>query len=103
MGQFSEVLSRIPELARDAVEAQVGTRFDRAHLCRLGESSVDFELAYYLVDADYNRHMDVQQAVILALFQRLAELDVEFAYPTRTLHVHATGGLAPSGHTMTSK
>lgn len=83
----AELLKRIPVLARDAVSEQNETRFDRAHLCRFGDSSVDFELVYYLANRDYNRHMDVQQAVLIGLFQRFAELGIGFAYPTRTLYV----------------
>lgn len=97
------VLARIPEVVREVVAEQPGTRLDRAHLCRFGDSSIDFEVAYYLSDSDYNRHMDVQQAVLLALFRRFAELGVGFAYPTRTLHVHPPDALSPSKNTMSSK
>jgi small-conductance mechanosensitive channel len=35
--------------------------------------------------------MDVQQAINLAIFARFAREGVDFAYPTRTLHI--AGGL----------
>ncbi|MDP2310617.1 MAG: mechanosensitive ion channel family protein [Pseudomonadota bacterium] len=83
----AELLARIPVLAGELVAEQSKTRFDRAHLCRFGDSSVDFELVYYLADRDYNRHMDVQQAILIGLFRRFGELGIGFAYPTRTIHV----------------
>lgn len=88
----ADMLAQIPVVAREVVAEQPETRFDRAHLVRFGESSIDFELAYFLADSDFNRHMDVQQAVLLALFRRFAELGVVFAYPTRTLYLHSPGG-----------
>jgi small-conductance mechanosensitive channel len=81
-------LATVPALVRALVEAQKDTRLDRAHLFRLGDSSIDFEVVYYVASSDYNRHMDVQQAVLLSLIRRFADLDIGFAYPTRTLYVH---------------
>lgn len=98
----AELLARIPDLAREVVAEQRATRFDRAHLCRFGESSIDFEVAYYLADSDYNRHMDVQQAILLGLFRRFGELGIGFAYPTRTLNLHLPPSLQSSLDIMTS-
>lgn len=99
----ADMLTRIPDVVREVVEQQSATRFDRAHLCRFGESSIDFEVAYYITDSDYNRHMDIQQAVLLSLFRRFAAMGVGFAYPTRTLHLNPPGRLSFSADTMTSK
>lgn len=83
-------LERIPGLIREAVEAQAQTRFDRSHFARYGESSLDFETVYYVLDPDYNRYMDIQQAVNLAIHHAFEDAGIEFAYPTRTLFVQAT-------------
>jgi small-conductance mechanosensitive channel len=39
---------------------------------------------------NYNRFMDVQQAVNLLLLRRFAEAGIEFAYPTQTLYLART-------------
>lgn len=92
-------LERIPGIVRRIVEAQARVRFDRAHFARLGESSLDFEVVYWVLDADYNLHMDILQAINLALMRELAREEVGFAYPTRTLHVaeprRVEGALTP--------
>lgn len=80
-------VKRIPEVLRAAVEAQELTQFDRAHFQAYGESSLDFEVVYYVLTADYNQYMDVQQAINLHIFEEFNNLGVEFAYPTRTLFV----------------
>lgn len=81
-----EKLRRIPEWLREAVEAQPRTRFDRAHFKEYGDSALVFEVVYYVLDRDYNRYMDVQQGVNLAIFERFAREAVDFAYPTRTVY-----------------
>lgn len=87
-------LKAVPQWLREAVEAQPRTRFDRAHFKEYGDSALVFEIVYYVLDRDYNLHMDVQQAINLAIFERLAREGVEFAYPTRTLHVYTAPGAA---------
>lgn len=82
-----EDLAAIPGIVGELVEMQEGTRFDRAHLFRFGDSSLDFEVVYFFEDPDYRRHMDAQQAILLGLLRRFAERGIGFAYPTRTLYV----------------
>lgn len=77
----------IPGWLREAVEAVPRTRFDRAHFKDYGDSALVFEIVYYVLDRDYNLYMDAHQAINLAIFERFAREGVEFAYPTRTLHV----------------
>lgn len=81
----------VPRLVREAIEAQPSTRFDRAHFKAFGESSLDFEVVYFMKTPDYNVYMDVQQAINLAMLKRFADHDVVFAYPTRTLYVANSG------------
>ena len=88
-----EKVGRITQWLREAVEAQEGTRFDRAHFKEYGDSALVFEVVYYVLTRDYNTFMDVQQAINLAIFARFAREGVDFAYPTRTLYV--VGGLTP--------
>jgi small-conductance mechanosensitive channel len=54
-----------------------------------GPSSLDFEVVYYVLDSEYLTFMDRQQTVNFALIRRFAEEGIEFAFPTRTLHVEA--------------
>lgn len=46
-----------------------------------------FEVAYYVLSADYNRYMDIQQAINLALARQFRQLGIEMAYPSRTLYL----------------
>jgi len=85
-----DVIEKIPAAIRSIVEAQEGTRFDRSHFQKHGSASLDFETVYYVLSADYNRYMDVQQQINLALHRTIAELGAEFAYPTQRLLLEDT-------------
>ena len=82
-----ETVKAIPQWLREAVAAGPRTRFDRAHFKEYGDSALVFEIVYYVLDRDYNLYMDAHQAINLAILERFAREGVEFAYPTRTLHV----------------
>ncbi len=76
-----EKLEAVPAMLREIVEAEPGTRFERAHFTGLGTSSLDFECVYWVLDPSYTAFMDVRQRVQLALYRRLSEAGIDFAYP----------------------
>lgn len=82
-----EVLDRARDIAREAVQNQSEVRFDRAHLKGFGESSLDYEVVYYVLSGDYNLYMDKQHAINTEIYRRFAEEKIHFALPTRTLFV----------------
>jgi small-conductance mechanosensitive channel len=86
-----EKLNRIPEMLREAIEAQSLTRFDRAHFRSFGASSLDFEAVYYVLTADYTLYMDIQQAINFSLVKHFEEEGIDFAYPTQTLYLNTIG------------
>ena len=87
-------LEAIPGMIQEVVEQQSTTRFDRAHFRGFGESALEFEAVYYVLSAEYGVYMDTQQAINLELLRRFREAGVEFAFPTRAVHVY--GQLSPS-------
>ncbi len=81
----------IPEWVRDIVTQNDLTRFDRVHFKQFGDSALIFEVVYYILSADYNDYMDVQQQINLALFEKFGQEAVKFAYPTQTVFVNQGG------------
>lgn len=63
-------------------------RLDRVHFSKIGTSSLDFEIVYYVNIADYNVYMDVQQTLNLAIMEQFAAEKIEFAFPTQTVHIN---------------
>ncbi len=82
-----EQVERIPALIRQIVEAQAGTRFDRSHFAKHAAASLDYETVYYVLSADFNKYMDIQQAINLRLHRELLQRGVEFAYPTQKVYL----------------
>jgi small-conductance mechanosensitive channel len=78
-------LEAIPGRIRQIVEKRERCRFDRCHLANYADSSIEFETVYYVLSPDYAIYMDEQQEIYLDVHRLFEELDVEFAYPTRTV------------------
>jgi len=81
----TDVLGRIPGDVRAIVESQPNTRFDRCHLLTYGDTALQFELVYFMTKSDFALYADTQQAINLALLDKLREHKVQLAAPTRGL------------------
>ncbi|MDI6776349.1 MAG: mechanosensitive ion channel family protein [Syntrophales bacterium] len=75
-------------IIREIIEAQEQTRFDRAHFKEFGNSSLNFEIVYWVKNPDYNVYMDLHQAINMEIFRRFEEEGIVFAYPTQTLYLN---------------
>jgi small-conductance mechanosensitive channel len=89
-------LKAIPDIIRDIVNSQQPVRFDRAHFQGYGDFALRFEIVYYVLDPDYNRYMDIQQAINLTIFETFQDRGIDFAYPTRTIHIAPARDEAPA-------
>lgn len=88
-----EQAEQVAEATARIVKDHPGLRFDRCHLAKFGDSSLDYELVYYVLSADYTVYMNEQQAINLELMREFKRLGVAFAFPTRTVIV--AGGDPP--------
>lgn len=80
-------LEKIPQLVHDIITSTELARFDRAHLSTFGDSAYIYEVVYYVQSADYNQYMDTHQAILFSILRVFAEEQIEFAYPTSTVHL----------------
>jgi small-conductance mechanosensitive channel len=83
----SAKLTRINQIIQEIVEAQQNARFDRVHFKSYGDSSLNYEVVYFVTTPDYTTYMDIQQAINLEIFRRFENEKIDFAYPTRTLYI----------------
>jgi small-conductance mechanosensitive channel len=90
-----EKLAAIPRMIREIIESQPDVRFDRAHFKEFGAYSLNFEVVYYVLSGEFGLYMDRQQAINFAIYDRFAENQIEFAFPTQTLFVEKPGSEAP--------
>lgn len=84
----AEKLKRIPGIVREIIETQEDAAFDRGHFSSYGDFSLNFEFVYYVTGSDYNKYMDIQQAINLSIYEAFEREGIEFAYPSQTLFVN---------------
>ena len=82
-----EQLVKIPNILKETVGKVDGARFDRAHFKKFSDSSLDFEVVYYITAPEYSKYMDIQQEINLKIYELFEKEKIEFAYPTQTLYI----------------
>lgn len=82
-----EKLKAVKKIVRDIIEKQENTRFDRIHFKEYGDSSLNFEVVYFVNDPDYKTYMNIQESINLEIFRQFGNEGIEFAYPTQTVYV----------------
>lgn len=82
-----EMLERIPGFVRSFIEKHPQREYDRCHFAKYGDSSLDFELVFYVSDPDYNIFMDLQEKVLLDIFRKFTQEGISFAFPTQTIYI----------------
>ncbi len=85
---LTEKLKRIPAMVKKIFDRIELADLDRIHFKEFGDFSLNFEVAYYVAMGDYNKYMDVQQEINLAIKQEFEKEGIEFAYPTQTVFVN---------------
>jgi small-conductance mechanosensitive channel len=79
----SDTLQSIPKLLEGIVREHANARFERCHLKAFGESSLQYELSYFVQQPKLNPLMDMQQSVHFRIIQEFQRLGIEFAYPAQ--------------------
>lgn len=80
-----DTLARLPAIVEALVRKDERLRFERVHVDRLGESSIDLELVYWVLSADFAIHMAAKQELLLAVLKAFAKEGVEIPFPRRTV------------------
>jgi len=83
-----EKLINIPSMVEDVIKAEEKSDVGRVHFKDFGDSSLNFEVVYYVNSGDYEEYMNSQQTINLNIKERFDKEGIEFAYPTQTLFVN---------------
>ena len=87
-----EKLTRLEQIANDAVETVKGCKALRCTLVNFGASSLDYQLVLELKSIDPDRLARDRGAVMLALIERFANEKIGFAYPVQIAYTAAPDG-----------
>ena len=75
-------------MVKDIVDKTENAIFDRCHFVEFANSSLDFELVYYIPTSNYSLAMSAQQEVNLGIMKKFQSEKISFAYPTQTIYVN---------------
>ncbi len=82
-----EKLRNIPKIIKDIIESQKDTRFDRVHFKAFADSSLNFEIAFFVLSDDFKEFLNIQQEINLQIVDIFTKEGIGFAYPTQTLYI----------------
>ena len=81
------IVSACFPLIENIVAAVEHTDFNRCHFTEFADSSLNFELVYYIDTRDYNIALNAQQRINLNILKAFAERGIEIAFPTQTIYL----------------
>ncbi len=85
----------MPALIEAAIRAQPKDAVRPRAFRGLRRLRAEFEAVYFVLDAEYNTYMDIQQAINLRLMEEFARRGIELAYPTTSVQL-THDGLPPA-------
>jgi len=83
----SEQLKKIPGIVEKIISEEKLATFDRAHFKSFADSSLLFEIVYYIETSDYAVYMDTQANVNLKIFEQFGQENINFAFPSQTVYL----------------
>lgn len=89
----TEKVREVGALVKRIIEGVENANFDRAHFIAFDDSQLTFEVVYIMQVPDYGKYMDAQQEINLQLLDGMRSMDVQFAFPTRSIEF--VGGTFP--------
>jgi small-conductance mechanosensitive channel len=81
-----DIIKVIPQWVEDIIKKYPQVEFDRAYFVGFGDSSLNFELVYFVLDSDYKVAAGVTQDILVEILACFNAHKVGFAFPTRTIH-----------------
>lgn len=83
-----EQLKAIPGIVKEIINKNMNVEFDRAHFREFTDSSLNFEIVYFVLTSDYLIYMNIQEKINLGIFEEFSKRGIEFAYPTQTIYIN---------------
>jgi small-conductance mechanosensitive channel len=88
-----ELLQKIPNWIADFVGKYPKLRFDRCNFDAFGDSSLDFELVYFVLDPDFNISMNLKEMLMLDILKKFTAEGIDFAFPSQSIYIEKGGSV----------
>jgi small-conductance mechanosensitive channel len=86
-GTPTDKLKRAKEIVTQVIKEIPEASLDRVHFKEFGDSSLTFEVVYYVHSSEYNVHMDIRERMNIAIAEIFEREDIRMAFPTQTVHL----------------
>lgn len=84
-----EVIDQIPKWVEEIISQQEKVEFDRCHFFNFGDSSLDFEIVFFVNDPDFKVSMQIQHKILHGILTKFNNEKVGFAFPSRSIYVES--------------
>lgn len=81
------VLKNIARDIHKVIQSDNNTDFFTINFYEFGESSLDFQLIYYINEPDYKRYLEIKEHINFQIMEVLEREGAAFAFPSRTLYL----------------
>ena len=82
-----EKMKAIPTMIQAIIDSKEHSTFNRCHFTEFADSSLNFELVYYIDTRDFTVALNEQQAINLGIMEAFAQAGIDFAFPSQTLYL----------------
>jgi small-conductance mechanosensitive channel len=86
----AQLLRQVKSVVQDIFGCIDGAKLDRVFFTTFGDSALQYEVVYFVSSSEYAEFLRVQEEFNIALFEKFAELGIDFAYPTQTIYTKAS-------------
>ncbi len=80
-------LKRATEFIKALIHRTPDTRLDRVHFASYGDFNLIIEVVYFVLSADYNKYMDIQQELNLAIKEEFEKEGIDFALSNQKIQL----------------
>ena len=80
-------MKAIPSMIQSIIDAQEHSTFNRCHFTEFADSSLNFEMVYYIDTRDFTVALNEQQAINIGIMEAFAQANIDFAFPSQTLYL----------------
>lgn len=79
-------LKKIPQTITKIIQSIELAELDQVRFTEFGDFSLKFLIIYYVRVADYNKYLEVQEAINFGIKAAFEEEEIDMAFPTQTIY-----------------
>ena len=86
----SENLVKVNKIVEHVIDSEPKARFDRVHFVEFGDSSLSFDVIYYVLSSEYRDYRDVHQNILFGIKKSFTKEGISMAFPTQSIYIEKT-------------